>query len=99
MCSHDARDCAMNIPEVEGAARLGVASLIGLAVGLEREWSGHASGPNAHFAGLRTFLMLGVLGGVSGLVAGAGLVALGAIGAAAGFSIALAAYVAAARRP
>ncbi len=53
------------------ATRLIIAGLVGLATGLEREWSGHASGPNARFAGLRitgvsigsndlTQLMLGV---------------------------------------
>lgn len=83
----------MNLPELEGAARLGVASLIGTAVGLEREWSGHASGPDARFAGLRTFFLLGVLGGVSGLLASLGYPIIGAIGVAAGASIAVAAYV------
>ena len=29
-----------------------VGALGGAAVGLEREWSGHASGPRARFAGL-----------------------------------------------
>jgi uncharacterized membrane protein YhiD involved in acid resistance len=31
--------------DVSIAGRLGVAALAGLAVGIEREWSGHASGP------------------------------------------------------
>jgi len=43
-----------------------VAALVGLAVGLEREWSGHATGPDARFAGLRTFSMLGAIGGLGG---------------------------------
>ncbi len=43
-----------------------VAALVGLAVGTEREWSGHATGPDARFAGLRTFGLLGVLGGFAG---------------------------------
>jgi uncharacterized membrane protein YhiD involved in acid resistance len=34
------RNSAMSLPEIEGAARLCVASLIGMSVGLEREWSG-----------------------------------------------------------
>ncbi|HET9134582.1 MAG TPA: MgtC/SapB family protein [Gemmatimonadales bacterium] len=50
------------------AARLGIAGLVGLAVGVEREWSGHARGPTAHFAGLRTFLILGLTGGIAGLL-------------------------------
>src|ERR1041385_7941259 len=37
-----------------------------MAVGVEREWSGHASGPNARFAGVRTFLLLGGIGGAPG---------------------------------
>jgi len=51
------------------AVRLGTAALIGLAVGLEREWSGHSSGPSARFAGLRTFMLIGLLGGSAGLLA------------------------------
>jgi len=43
-----------------------VAALVGLAVGTEREWSGHTVGPDARFAGIRTFGLLGVLGGFSG---------------------------------
>src|SRR5512132_1345735 len=49
-------------------ARLAVAALAGLAVGIEREWSGHAAGPQARFAGLRTFLLLGMIGGTAGLL-------------------------------
>lgn len=43
-----------------------VAALGGLAVGLERQWSGHASGPNARFGGLRTFTLIGLTAGVAG---------------------------------
>src|SRR5688572_14222515 len=45
----------------------------GLAVGLERQWSGHAKGPNPRFAGLRTFTMMGPLAGLSGWWLAAGL--------------------------
>ena len=31
--------------QLELAARLGIAALVGLAVGIERERSGHATGP------------------------------------------------------
>ena len=44
--------------ELEIATRIGIAALAGLAVGFEREWSGHASGPSARFAGIRTFALL-----------------------------------------
>ena len=52
--------------ELEIAVRLGVAALAGLAVGVEREWSGHATGPDARFAGVRTFFLLGAVGGIAG---------------------------------
>ena len=53
---------------LEAATRLGIAALLGLAVGIERQWSGHASGPTARFAGLRTFLILGIGGGLAGIL-------------------------------
>lgn len=43
-----------------------IATIGGLAVGIEREWSGHAEGPHARFAGMRTFTMLGAVAGLSG---------------------------------
>lgn len=43
-----------------------IAALGGAAVGLEREWSGHATGPNARFAGIRTFTLMGLLAGLAG---------------------------------
>jgi uncharacterized membrane protein (DUF4010 family) len=81
------------------AVRLGIAALIGLAVGLEREWSGHASGAAARFAGLRTFLLIGLLGGSAGLLAREGhelIAAAIVIGTAA---MAIAAYVVATLAP
>jgi uncharacterized membrane protein (DUF4010 family) len=90
-------DGPLALSEVEGATRLTVASLIGLAIGLEREWSGHASGPEARFAGLRTFMLLGMLGGLAGLLGARGEASLAAVVAAAGFALALVAYTVAAR--
>ena len=43
-----------------------IAALGGAAVGLERQWSGHAEGPRARFAGIRTFTLLGGIGGLGG---------------------------------
>jgi uncharacterized membrane protein YhiD involved in acid resistance len=43
-----------------------IAALGGLAVGLERQWSGHATGPRARFAGIRTLTLLGGLSGLAG---------------------------------
>jgi uncharacterized membrane protein (DUF4010 family) len=56
-----------------------IAALGGAAVGLERQWSGHAAGPAARFGGIRTFTMLGVLGGLSGWLWGLGVTAPAAI--------------------
>jgi len=75
-----------------------VAGLLGLAVGIEREWSGHASGPGARFAGARTFLLLGVLGGVAGLLLDRGNELAGATLLAGAAALAVSAYVVAARR-
>lgn len=38
----------------------------GAVVGVERQWSGHASGPGSRFAGIRTFTLLGGLAGTAG---------------------------------
>ncbi len=80
------------------AIRLGIAGLAGLAVGFEREWSGHASGPTARFAGVRTFLLFGATGGIAGWLSDSGGTAVAvALIAAAGLLVATA-YLAATRR-
>jgi uncharacterized membrane protein (DUF4010 family) len=77
---------------------LGVATLAGLAVGLERQWSGHASGVNARFGGLRTFTMIGLVAGVAGWWMTAGLTAPAAVLLAGLIGIIVAGYVAGSRR-
>jgi len=64
---------------------LGIAALGGLAVGIEREWSARAAGETPRFAGVRTFLLIGLLGAMSvqlmnlvSVVAGAAILAAGA---------------------
>ncbi len=75
---------------------LAIAALGGAVVGLERQWSGHAEGPRARFGGIRTFTLLGLLGGVAGqLLAAAPLVAAALVAGAAGLVVA--AYAAASR--
>ena len=81
----------------ETVARLAVAALCGLAVGLEREWSGHAHGPLARFAGLRTFLLIGALGGIAGWLVSTGAEAAGAVLLAGAAALIVVAYVVAAR--
>jgi uncharacterized membrane protein (DUF4010 family) len=74
-----------------------IAALGGAAVGLERQWSGHADGPDARFAGIRTFTMLGALGGLSGWLWNAGVTIPSAILLAGAVTVVGAAYVARSR--
>ncbi|HLG57584.1 MAG TPA: MgtC/SapB family protein [Vicinamibacterales bacterium] len=76
---------------------LSIAALGGAAVGLERQWSGHAEGPAARFAGIRTFTMLGAVGGLSGWLWSAGVTTPAAILFAGSVTIIAAAYVAGSR--
>lgn len=83
---------------IETVVPLLVSTLGGAAVGVERQWSGHAEGEKARFAGLRTFTLLGLLGGMAGLLwtsGGQWLAALLVGGAAA---LVVVAYAAASRR-
>lgn len=50
-----------------------VAILGGAAVGVERQRSGHASGPDARLGGIRTFTLLGTLAGIAGYLTESGL--------------------------
>jgi uncharacterized membrane protein (DUF4010 family) len=75
-----------------------IAAVGGLAVGLEREWSGHASGPGARFAGIRTCTLLGLLSGLSGWLWTNQFQTLAAILVAGAAALIVAAYVAASRR-
>lgn len=75
--------------------RLVVGALGGAAVGLERQWSGHASGADARFAGIRTFTLLGVLGALSGWVYSQAAPALAIVVLAGAAALVVAGYVAA----
>lgn len=83
----------------EATVRLAIAALLGLGAGLEREWSGHAEGPQARFAGLRTFLLLGITGGVAGLLIGEGSDLAGALLIGGAMALSAVAYQAASRPP
>ncbi len=74
-----------------------VAALGGAAVGLERQWSGHADGPGARFAGIRTFTLLGTVAGLSGWLSAAGFVPAATALLAGAIAITVAGYVAASR--
>lgn len=86
-------------PDLLLAANLAVAGLVGLAVGLERERGGHTEGPDARFAGIRTFFLLGLVGGIAGHFIGLGVPLAGAALLAGGAGLAITAYAVALRRP
>jgi uncharacterized membrane protein (DUF4010 family) len=73
--------------------RLGVAALGGLAVGIEREWSARARPRPARFAGVRTFLLLGLLGGLGATLAALAGPAVGLVLIAAAAALVVGAYV------
>jgi len=70
-----------------------IAALGGGAVGLEREWSGHLRGSDRRFAGIRTFTLLGGLGGLAGLLWTQGLTLPAAIFLAGTVGIVVVAYL------
>jgi uncharacterized membrane protein (DUF4010 family) len=77
---------------------LWIAALSGAAVGIERQRSGHADGPRARFAGVRTFTLIGSLGGLSGGLWSAGLSGPAAAILAGTAGLTVAAYLAASSR-
>jgi uncharacterized membrane protein (DUF4010 family) len=78
-------------------AGLLVATLGGFAVGLERQWSGHASGSAARFGGIRTFALLGGVAGLAGWLTALDLVALGVVLLAGATALVIVGYLAASR--
>ncbi len=86
-------------PELLFAANLAVAALVGLAVGFERERTGHTEGPDGRFAGVRTFFMLGLLGGIGGHLLQEGNALAAVVLLAAGGLLSVLAYALAVRRP
>lgn len=83
----------------DAAIRLVIAAFLGLAVGIERQWSGHASGPEARFAGMRTFLIMGIISGTAGLLAASGQVILAAVMVLGVVASAVAAFIVVHSRP
>ena len=71
-----------------------IAALGGTAVGVERQWSGHSEGEDARFAGVRTFTLLGGLGGLAGWLWVSGFTWPAAVLVAGAAAITTAAYVA-----
>ena len=76
---------------------LWIAALGGTAVGIERQWSGHAEGQRARFAGIRTFSLIGGLGGLSGALWTLGVTGPAVVVLSGTAALCVAAYVAASR--
>ena len=72
--------------------RFGVAAVGGLAVGIEREWSVKRGRPAPHFAGPRTFLLLGLIGALGAELLHSGLVGAGVSLFVAGAALIVVAY-------
>ena len=77
---------------------LAVAVIGGLGVGIEREWSGHATGPHARFAGVRTFTLLSLASGLAGWLWISGVQGLAMVLLAGLCGLTVAAYFAASKR-
>lgn len=60
-------------------AGLIVAIVGGAAVGVERQRSGHATGPDARLGGIRTFTLLGTASGIAGFLTAAGFAVAAAL--------------------
>ncbi len=75
-----------------------VAILGGAAVGVERQQSGHASGPDARLGGVRTFTLLGTLAGVAGLLTKADYALAGGLLVAGALALVVAGYVRASKK-
>src|SRR5262245_59199268 len=75
-----------------------VAALGGAAIGVERQWSGHATGVHAHLGGVRTFTLLGGAAGLAGLLAITGYAAVAIALISGSLALVVVAYAAASRR-
>jgi len=76
-----------------GFAGLAVAILGGAAVGVERQRSGHATGPDARLGGIRTFTLLGTLAGIAGQLIEAGHPIPASLLLAGGIAVIVAGYI------
>jgi uncharacterized membrane protein (DUF4010 family) len=75
-----------------------VAAFGGLAIGVERQRSGHASGRDARFGGVRTFTLLGGVAGLAGWLTTLHFAGLGVVLAAGAVSLVVSGYIAASHR-
>jgi uncharacterized membrane protein (DUF4010 family) len=78
---------------LEAISGLVVAILGGAAVGVERQQSGHATGPDARLGGVRTFTLLGTVAGIAGIVTAAGYAVAAALLIAGALALIVAGYI------
>lgn len=79
-------------------AGLAVAILGGAAVGVERQLSGHATGPEARLGGIRTFTLLAAVAGIAGMLIAAGYTVPATLLIGGGLGVIVAGYVRASKR-
>jgi len=84
--------------DVSSIAGLIVAILGGAAVGVERQHSGHATGPNARLGGIRTFTLLGTTAGIAGYLIARGFAVPAAVLIVGALALIVIGYVRASRR-
>jgi uncharacterized membrane protein (DUF4010 family) len=75
-----------------------VAAIGGLAIGVERQRTGHASGRHARFGGVRTFTLLGGVAGLAGWLTTIHFSALGVALTAGAIALVISGYIAASHR-
>ena len=81
-----------------GLVGIVVAAIGGLAIGVERQHSGHASGRGARFGGVRTFTLLGGVAGLAGWLTAHGFTGLAIVLGAGAVTLVISGYLAASRR-
>jgi uncharacterized membrane protein (DUF4010 family) len=86
------------VTDATGILGIVVAALGGAAIGVERQRSGHASGPRARFGGVRTLTLLGGIAGLAGWLTTLGLTGFAIVIAAGAVALVVSGYVAASRR-
>jgi len=81
-----------------GPVGIVVAALGGAAIGVERQRSGHASGPHARLGGVRTFTLIGGTAGLAGWLTTLNLGSLAVVLTSGVVALVVSGYVAASRR-
>ena len=81
----------------EEALRIGAALAAGLLIGIERGWTQRGGEPGSRMAGIRTFTLLGLAGGLAGLLGAKGQPLVGGGIAIAGAALLVAGYATVAR--